>query len=78
MDSNLGDALSGLLLLHGCNDSNNDSKDSRPTPTTNDNDATPISNRNSSTPTSNDTMDVTPTYPAAVTERRKYKKRGVC
>jgi hypothetical protein len=28
MDSNLGNALSGLLLLHGGNDSNNDRKDS--------------------------------------------------
>jgi hypothetical protein len=71
MDSNLGDALSGLLLLHGANDSNNDPEDSSPTPTTNDIDLTPISNGSSSTPTSNDSMDVIPTSPAAVTERRK-------
>jgi hypothetical protein len=44
--------------------------------TTNDNDVTPISNGSSLTPTSNDSMDVTPTSPTAVTERRKYKKRG--
>jgi hypothetical protein len=75
MDSNLGNALSGLLLLHGGNDSINDSKDSSPTPTTNDNDVTPPSNGSSTTPTSNNSMDVTPTSPAAVTERRKYKKR---
>jgi hypothetical protein len=75
MDSNLGNALSGLLLLYGGNDSNNDSKGSSPTPTTNDNDVTPISNGSSLTPTSLDSMDVTPTSPAAVTERRKYKKK---
>ncbi len=76
MDSNLGNALSGLLLLHGGNDLNNDCKDSSPAPTTNDINVTLISNGSSSTPTSNDSMDVTPTSPAAVTERRKYKKRG--
>ncbi len=76
MDSNLGNALSGLLLLHGGNDSNNDSEDSSPTPTTNDNDVTPTCNGSSSTPNSNDSMGMTTTSPAAVTERRKYKKRG--
>jgi hypothetical protein len=58
MDSNLGDALSSLLLLHGGNDSNNDRKDSSPTPTTNDIDVTPISNGRSLTPTSNYSMEV--------------------
>ncbi len=58
------------------NHSNNDSKDSSPTPTTNDNNVTPVSNGSSLTPTSNDSMDLTPTLPAAVIERRKYKKRG--
>jgi hypothetical protein len=76
MDSNLGDALSGLLLLHGGNDSNNDREDSSPTPTTNDINVTPISNGSSLTPTSNNSMGVTSTFPAVVTERRKYKKRG--
>jgi hypothetical protein len=37
---------------------------------------TPTSNGSSSTPTSNGSMDVTPTSPAVVTERRMYKKRG--
>ncbi len=72
MDSILGDALSGLWG----NDSNNDRKDSSPTPTTNDIDMTPVSDSSSLTPTSNDSMGVTPTSPAAVTERRNYKRRG--
>ncbi len=53
MDTNLGNALSGLLLLYGGSDSNNDSKDSSTTHTTNDSDATPTSNNGSSTPISN-------------------------
>ncbi len=76
MDSNLGNALSALLLLHGGNDSNNDHQDSSLAPTTNDNDVTPISNGSSSTSISNNSMDVTPTSLAGVTERRKYKRRG--
>lgn len=75
--SNMGDAFSGLLLLHGGNYSNNDSKDDSTTPTTNDSKMTPTSNNDSGlTPTSDDSMDVTPTSLTAATKRRKYKKRG--
>jgi hypothetical protein len=78
MDTNLGDdALSGLLLLYGGSDSNNDSKHSSRTHTTNDSDATPISNNGGSSPISNaGSMDVTPTPPTTETKRRKYKKTG--
>jgi hypothetical protein len=77
MDANLGDTLSGLLLLYGGSDSNNDSKDRSMTHTTNDSDATPTSNNGGSTPISNaGSMDVTPTPPATEMKRRKYKKRG--
>ena len=76
MDIDLPNALLGLLLLHGGDDLNNDSKDGGTTPTNNDSDVTPISNRGDSTLISNDSMDVTPTSPAIETVRRKYKKRG--
>jgi hypothetical protein len=77
MDTNLGNALSGLFLLYGGSDSNNDSKDSSTTHTTNDSDAITISNNGGSSPISNaGSMDMTPTPSAAETKRRKYKKRG--
>jgi hypothetical protein len=47
MDANLGDALSGLLLLSS--DSNNESDDGSMTHITNDSDVTPTSNNSSST-----------------------------
>jgi hypothetical protein len=47
MDANLGDALSGLLLLSS--DSNNDSDDDSMTHITNDSDVTPTSNNSSLT-----------------------------
>jgi hypothetical protein len=76
MDTNLGDALPGLLLLYGGSDSNNDSKDSSMTHTTNDSDATPTLNNGSSTPISNaGSMDMTPTPLTAEMKRRKYKER---
>jgi hypothetical protein len=72
MDTNhLGDALLGLLLLHGSNDSNNDST----TPTTNDS-----NNKRGPTPTSNGNMDVTPTKEAEVYNKRGHKlhtKEGI-
>ncbi len=76
MDTNLGDALSGLLLLG--NDSNNDSDDGSTTCITNDSNSTPTSSSNGgSTPTSNaGSMDAAPTPPAAEMTKRKYKKRG--
>ncbi len=65
MDTILGDASSGLLLLNS--DSNNDSDDGSTTCITNDSNLTPTSSINgSSTPTSNaGSMDATPTPPAA-------------
>ena len=80
MDTNHpGDALAtGLLLLQGSNDSNNDREDCSRTSTTNDSDVAPASNNIGPTPTSNDSMDVSPTSPIVETEpkRRKYTKRG--
>jgi hypothetical protein len=75
MDTNLGDALSGLLLPGS--DSNNDSGDGSMTRITNDSNVTPTSSNGGSTPTSNaGSMDAAPTPPAAETKKRKYKKRG--
>ena len=76
MDTNLGDALSGLLLLGS--DSNNDSDDGSMTCIANDSKFTPTSFSNGDlTPTSNaGSMDVAPTPPAAEKKKRKYKKRG--
>ncbi len=76
MDTNLSDALSGLLLLGS--DSNNNSDDGSMTCITNDSNLTPTSSINGgSTPTSNaGSMDVAPTPPAAEMKKRKYKKRG--
>jgi hypothetical protein len=76
MDTNLGDALSGLLLLGS--DSNNNSDDGSTTCITNDSNFTPTSSINGgSTPTSNaGSMDTAPTPPAAEMKKRKYKKRG--
>ena len=79
MDTNHpGDALAGLLLLQGSNDSNNDREDCSRTSTTNDSNVTPASNNIGPTPTSNDSMDVSPTSPVVDTKpkRRKYTKRG--
>jgi hypothetical protein len=74
MDTNLGDAISGLLL-HG-SDSNNDSDDGSMTRITNESNVTPTSSNGGSTPTSNaGSMDTAPTPPAAETKKRKYKKR---
>jgi hypothetical protein len=75
MDTNLDDAISGLLLLHGDNDLNNDRSGST-TPTFHDSGATTTFNNSGLPPTSNDSMDVTPTSPAAVTKKQIYKKRG--
>ncbi len=75
MDTNLGDTLSGLLLLG--TDSNNDSDDGSMTRITNDSNVTPTSSNGGLTPTSNaGSMDVAPTPAAAETKKRKYKKRG--
>ncbi len=76
MDTNLGDALSGLLLLGS--DSNNNSDDGSTTCITNDSNFTLTSSINGgSTPTSNaGSMDTAPTPPAAEMKKRKYKKRG--
>ena len=74
MDANLGDALSGLLLLSS--DSNNDSDDGSMTHITNDSDVNPTSINSSSTQANSGSMDVSTTPPAAETKRRKYKKRG--
>ena len=80
MDTNHpGDALAtGLLLLQGSNDSNNDREDCSRTSTTNDSDVAPASNNIGPTPTSNDSMDVSPASPVVETKpkRRKYTKRG--
>ena len=63
MDIDLRNALSGLLLLHGGDDSINDNKDggTTTTPTNNDSDAIPTSGRGDSTPISNNSTDATPT-----------------
>jgi hypothetical protein len=61
MGINLRDALSGLLLLHAGDDSNNDSEGVRTSRTNNDSDATAASGRSDSTPIPNDRMDATPT-----------------
>ncbi len=76
MDTNLGDALSGLLLLGS--DSNNDSDDGSTTCITNDSDLTPTSSINGGLiPTFNaGSMDAAPTPPTAEMKKRKYKKRG--
>jgi hypothetical protein len=75
MGTNLGDSLSGLLLLGS--DSNNDSDDGSTTCITNDSNVTPTSSNGGLTPTSNaGGMDAAPTPPAAETKKRKYKKRG--
>ncbi len=77
MDTNLGDALSGLLLLHS--DSNNDSDDGSMTRISNDSNVTPTSSNDGSTPTSNaGSMDAAPNTPhsAETKKRTKYKKRG--
>jgi hypothetical protein len=74
MDTNLGDALSGLLLLSS--DSNNDSDDVSTTHITNDSDVTPTSNNNSLAQANSGSLDVSTTPPAAETKRRKYRKRG--
>jgi hypothetical protein len=75
MDTNLGDALSGLLLLGS--DSNNDSDDGSTTRITNDSNVTPVSSNGGSTPTSNaGSMDTAHTPPAVETKKRNYKKRG--
>jgi hypothetical protein len=76
MDTNLGDALSGLLLLGS--DSNNDSEDGSTTRITNNSNLTPTPSSNGGlTPTSNaGSMDAAPTPPAAEMKKRKYKKRG--
>ena len=76
MDTNLGDALSGLLLLGS--DSNNNSDDGSMTCITNDSNLTPTSSINGGlTPTFNaGSMDAAPTPPAAEMKKRKYKKRG--
>jgi hypothetical protein len=76
MDTNLGDALSGHVLL-GCY-SNNDSDDGSTTCITNDSDLAFTSSINGgSTPTSNaGSMDAAPTLPTAEMKKRKYKKRG--
>jgi hypothetical protein len=74
MDTNLGDALSGLL--HLSSDSNNDSDDGSTTHITNDSAVTPTSNNSSSTQANSGSMDASTTPPAAETKRRKYKKRG--
>ena len=67
MDTNHpGDALAGLLLLQGSNDSNNYREDCSRTPTTDDSDVTPASNNIGPTPTSNDSMDVSPTSPVVM------------
>jgi len=79
MDTNHpGDALAGLLLLQGSNDSNNDREDCSRTSTTDDSDVTPASNNIGPTPASNDSMDVSPASPVVETkpERQKYTKRG--
>jgi hypothetical protein len=76
MDTNLGDTLSGLLLLGS--DSNNDSDDGSTTRIINDSVLTPTSSSNGgSTPTSNaGSMDAALTPLAAEMKKRKYKKRG--
>ena len=75
MDTNLFDALSGLLLLG--RDSNYDSENGSTTRISNDSNVTPTSDNVRSTPTSDDSsMDVAPTPPAAEMKKRKYKKRG--
>ncbi len=75
MDTNLRDALSGLLLLRS--DSNNDSDDGSTTRISNDSNVTPTSINDGLTPTSNaGSMDAAPnTPPAAETKKRKYKSR---
>ena len=72
------DALAGLLLLQGSNDSNNDREDCSRTSTTDDSDVTPASNNIGPTPASNDSMDVSPASPVVETKpkRWKYTKRG--
>ena len=76
MDTNLGDALSGLLLLRS--DSNNDSDDGSTTRISNDSNVTPTSSNDGSTPTSNaGSIDAAPdTPPAAEMKKRKDKSRG--
>ncbi len=77
MDTNLGDALSGLLLLRS--DSNNDSDNGSTMRISNDSNVTSTSSNDGLTPTSNaGSMDAAPnTPPAAETKKRtKYKKRG--
>jgi hypothetical protein len=73
-----GDALAGLLLLQGSNDSNNDRENCSRTSTTDDSNVTPASNNIGPTPTSNDSMDVPPASPVVETKpkRRTYTKRG--
>ena len=73
-----GDALAGLLLLQGSNDSNNDREDCSRTSTTDDSDVTPASNNIGPTPTSNDSMDVPPASPVVETKPKRgtYTKRG--
>jgi hypothetical protein len=72
MDTNLGNTVSGLLLLYKGSDSNNDSKHSSTTHTTNDSDVTHISKNGGSSPNSNaGSMDTTPTPPTVETKRRK-------
>jgi hypothetical protein len=67
MDTNLGDAISGLLLLGS--DSINECDDGSTAHITNDSDLTPTSSSNGSlTPTSNaGSKDAAPTPPAAET-----------
>ncbi len=75
MDTNLGDALSGLL--HLSSNSNNYSDDGSMTHITNDSNVSPTSSNGGSTSISNAcSMDATPTPPATEMKRRKYKKIG--
>ncbi len=77
MDTNLGDALSGLLLLRS--DSNNDSDDGSTTHISNESNVTPTSSNDGLTPTANaGSMDTAPNTPPAaeMKKRTKYKKRG--